>query len=151
MHFYLLSILSLLTLLSTSNALATGTRDLEQPGSYAPQTDTNHDGYLSPEEIQHAADLSRIYETHFKNAKAMGDVNLTLVVEDYYQIPLSEDEMSKLAVVAGTLRSGQMLADRSLSKRCSAAKCAQTCKPLFLIFTLCFLGCLPVSGSDCDK
>ncbi|KAH6960125.1 hypothetical protein DER45DRAFT_611067 [Fusarium avenaceum] len=151
MHFFILSLLSLLTVLSTSNALATGRSDLQHAGSYDGQADTDHDEYSSPEEIKNAADLSRIYETHFMNAKAMGDVNLTLVIEDYNQIPWSENEMNKLAAVAGTLRSTQMLAERSLNKRCSPAKCAQTCKPLFIVFTLCFLGCLAVSGPDCDK
>ncbi|KAM0202656.1 hypothetical protein ACHAQI_010751 [Fusarium lateritium] len=136
MQFFNLSILSLLAILSISNALATGSRNLEHPSSYDTQADTNQDGYLSPEEIKNAADLSKIYETHFKNAQVMGDVNLTLVFEDFNQIPWSENEMNRLAAVAGTLRSTHMLAERSLDKRCSASKCAQTCKPLFIVFTL---------------
>jgi hypothetical protein len=44
--------------------------------------------------------------------------------------------MNKLAAVAGTLRSTQMLAKQSLNKRWSPAKCAQICKPLFIVFTL---------------
>ncbi|KAF4451682.1 hypothetical protein F53441_5361 [Fusarium austroafricanum] len=138
MSFFSLSLVPFAGVLSTGYALSTGTRGFNSFESRDVQADT----ISALSDVDGTADLVKFYETYITNQNTMQDWNATSMLEDYNQMSWKDEDLNRFIEISGQAYSVRGLDARSLEKRGKPGACAKCCKPFFLVFTICFLGCL---------
>ncbi|KAF4963734.1 hypothetical protein FSARC_8282 [Fusarium sarcochroum] len=140
MQFFLISILSFMAFLSISGAATIGTRDLKTYDSPETPVDTTDDVFKSVNGLDNAAELMVLYNTYIKPDNAINGLNVTAMLEDYTKMSWRQEQLNEI-IAASTAQSPEVQDASSVDKRCSPKSCANFCRPWFLIFTVCFLGC----------